>query len=181
MYIKTENGFGDGDLGNLARLLALIDAELSSINNQIRMSADPDSDGLFDTCEYFLGIAFAAIQTYIASTYGQFNISKSKALQLPPHINGDTTFVAALNAGANFWKHQEEWGLRALVVRDINMLSRQAQQTIRTIETLTPWSDYTLSNLVACLTQSSEVRVTRLIPQLVLWRDAVDSLNDGIS
>lgn len=181
MYIKTQDGFGDGDLANLEKLLALIDGELSSINDLAQRSVDPDSEGLFDRGEYLLGIALTAIQQYISSTYAQFKISRSVALRLPPNINADLTLVTALNAGANFWKHRDEWGLRAVVVRDINSLGSQAQQTIKTIEALTPWDDYTLSNLVACLTPSSELRLTELIPQLVLWRDAVDSLNTEIS
>lgn len=181
MYIKTQDGFGDGDLGNLEALLALIDGELSSIKDRARRSADPDSEGLFDTSEYFIGIALTAIQQYIASTYAQFKISKSEALQLPPTINGNLTFVAALNAGSNFWKHRDEWGMRTNVSRDIDKLVPQARQTIKTIEILTPWDDYTLSNLIACLTPSGELRLADLIPQLTQWRDSVDSLNREVS
>ena len=132
MYIKTQDGFGDGDLGNLEDLLALIDGKLSSIKDRVRRSSDPDSEGLFDTSEYFIGIALTAIQQYIASTYAQFKISKSEALQLPPTINGNLTFVAALNAGSNFWKHRDEWGIQANVSRDIDKLGSQARQTIKT-------------------------------------------------
>lgn len=181
MYIKTQDGFGDGDLANLEKLLALIDGELSSIDDLVQQSVDPGSEGLFDRVEYLLGVALTAIQQYTSCTYAQFKIGRSVALGLPPNIKPDLTLVTALNAGANFWKHMDEWGIRAVVVRDINSLSRQAQQTIRTIEALTPWDDYTLSNLVACLTPSSKLRLTELIPQLVVWRDAVDSLNAEIS
>lgn len=181
MYIKTQHGFGDSDLGNLERLLALIDAELSSINDLAIRSADPDTDGLFDRGEYLLGVALAAIQQYVASTYAQFKISRSDALRLPPSINADLTLVAALNAGANFWKHRDEWGLRAVVGHDVSDLNWRARQTIETIEVLTPWDDYTLSNLVARLTASGELRLTEFMPQLVLWRDAVDSMSAELS
>jgi hypothetical protein len=181
MYIKTEDGFGDGDLGNLENLLALIDGELSLINDQARRSADPDSDGLFDRGEYFIGIALTAFQQYITTTYAQFKISKSEALKLPPNINEDLTFIAALNAGANFWKHRDEWGLRTNVLRDIDSLGWQARQTVETIELITPWDDYTLANLIACLTPSGQLRLVELIPQLTKWRDAVDLLKREIS
>lgn len=181
MYIKTQDGFGDGDLDNLESLLAIIDGELSLIIDRARQSADPDSEGLFDRSEYFIGIALTAIQQYITSTYAQFKIVRSEALHLPPKIDDNLTFVAALSAGANFWKHRDEWGIRANVSRDVDVLNSQARQTIKAIEILTPWDDYTLSNLIACLTPSCELRLAELIPQLVQWRDAVDSMNREIS
>lgn len=181
MYIKTQDSFRDVDLANMEKLLALIDGELLSIDYLIKKSADPDSEGLFDRGEYLLGVALTAIQQYISCTYAQFKISKPDALCLPPNIKPNLTLVTALNAGANFWKHRDEWGIRAVVFRDINSLVPQARRTIKAIETLTPWDDYTLSNLVACLTPSSELRLVELIPQLVVWRDAVFSLNAEIS
>jgi len=181
MYIKTLDGFGDVDLGNLQELLSLLDGKLSSIINAARRSSDPESTGLLDAGEYFIGIALTAIQQYITSTYGQFKIDKSEALRLPPNINENLTLVAALNAGANFWKHRDEWGIGANVSREIESLSLQARQTIKMIEVLTPWDDYTLSNLLACVTPSGELRLAELVPQLASWRDAVDSLNRDIS
>lgn len=181
MYIKTKDGFGDADLANLEALFVLVDRELSSITALIKRSSDPDSDGLFDRSEYLLGIALTAIQQYLGSTYAQFKINRSEALRLPPNITVDLTFVAALNAGANFWKHRDEWGLRANVLRDRDLLKPQAQQTIEAIELLTPWDDYTLSNLVSCLTPSGELRLAELIPHLTQWRDAVDALSRELS
>ncbi|WP_457426639.1 hypothetical protein [Roseateles sp. P5_E7] len=181
MYIKTETGFGDSDLANLEALFVLIDRELSAMNALAKRSSDPDADGLFDRSEYLLGIALTAIQQYLVSTYAQFKINRSEALQLPPNVNADLTFVAALNAGANFWKHRDEWGLGINVRRDSDSLKPQARQTIEAIEMLTAWDDYTLSNLVSCLTPSGELRLAELIPPLTQWRDAVDSLNREIS
>jgi hypothetical protein len=57
----------------------------------------------------------------------------------------------------------------------------KAQKTIKMIEVLTPWDDYTLSNLLACLPPSGELRLAELVPLLVKWRDAVDMLNKDIS
>lgn len=181
MYIKTQDGFGDGDLAHLQELLNLVDEKLSSIVNAARRSSDPDSEGLLDKGEYFIGIALTAIQQYITSTYGQFKINRSEALRLPPNITEHVTLVAALNAGANFWKHRDEWGIRANVSRDTCSLSAQARQTIKMIEVLTPWDDYTLSNLLACLTPSGELRLAELMPLLVRWRASVDLLNRDIS
>jgi hypothetical protein len=181
MYIKTQDDIGDSDLGNLQDLLTLMDGKLSSIVDAVGRSADPDSEGLFDEAEYFIGVALTAIQQYMSSTYAQFKIDKSEALRLPPNINENLTFVAALNAGSNFWKHKDEWGIRANVSRDIDSLNSQARQTIKTIEVLTTWDDYTLSNLLACLTPSGELRLAELLPQLIKWRAAVGSLNREVS
>jgi hypothetical protein len=181
MFIKTSSGFADGDLSNLKRVLELIDEELDSIQSAIRKSADPETDGLLDRGEYLVGIGFAAIQQYIVGTYAQFKISKAEALKLPPTTSTGVSFAAALNAGANFWKHQDEWGLRAVVSRETDTLSPPAEQTIKTIELLTPWNDYILSNLLACLTQSNEPCFTNLAPILILWRSAVAALSREIS
>ena len=181
MYIKSGKSFGDGDLNNLERLLEIIDSELSSLSEAILKSADPDSAGLFDKGEYFVGVALTAIQQYMASTFAQFRIEKSEALRLPPHVNKSLSFAAALNAVANFWKHRDEWGIRANVARDTESLCPQARQTIKTIELLTPWDDYTLSNLLATLTASGELRLLELVSRLTQWREAVDSLNREVS
>lgn len=181
MFIKTSSGFADGDLSNLRRLLELIDEELDSIQSAVRKSIDPETDGLLDRGEYLVGIGFAAIQQYIVGTCGQFKISKAEALNLPPSTSTGVSFTSALNAGANFWKHQDEWGIRAVASRETETLGSPAQQTIKIIELLTPWDDYTLSNLLACLTQSNKPCLTSLTPILILWRSEVDALNREVS
>ena len=181
MYIKTQDGFADGDLANLERLLKIVDDELSTIDGLIRESSDPDSEGLFDRGEYMTGVALTAIQQYIGSTYSQFKINRAAALRLAPNVNPGLTLVSVLNAGANYWKHQDEWGLRAVVTRDVELLGSQAQQTIKIIESLTPWSDYTCSNLISSLVGNGKVRLMALVPQLILWRQEIDLLNAEIS
>jgi hypothetical protein len=181
MYIKTQEGFGDADLANMKRVLELLDEELALVQSRAQSSPAPDAEGHFDRAEYLVGLGFSAIQQYVASTYAQFKIARAEALRLPPSTPSGITFVAALNAGANYWKHRDEWGLRAAVARDIALLSRPAQQTIKTIEVLTPWDDYTLVNLMATLTQSSALCLTNLVPLVILWRTAVDSLNREVS
>jgi hypothetical protein len=177
MYIRTQDGFADGDLANLKRLLQILDQDLSSIQDRIEKSLEPDAEGLFDRAEYLVGVGFSAIQQYLASTYAQFKLSKSEALQLSPSTSEGITFASALNAGANYWKHRDEWGLRAGVTRDTTLLNQPAQQTIKTIEVLTPWDDYTLSNLLASLTRSNALCLTNLVPLVILWRTSVDAMN----
>ena len=181
MYIKTQDGFADGDLANLERLLKIIDDDLSSIDGLIRESSDPDSEGLFDRGEYMAGVALTAIQQFIGATYSQFKINRTTALRLAPIVNPGLSLVSVLNAGANYWKHQEEWGLTVVVSRDVELLGSQAQQTIRIIETLTPWSDYTCSNLISSLVGNGKVKMMALVPRLILWRQEIDLLSAEIS
>ncbi len=181
MYIKSQDSFGDGDLNHLEELLAIIDTKLSSITEMAQLSVDPETDGLFDAGEYFIGVAFAAIQRYIASTHGQFKITRCKALRLPPMITDSLTFVEALNAAANFWKHSEEWGIRNNVVRNVDNLCTSAQHTIKAMEKITAWDDYTLSNLLASLTPSGKLHLVELVPKLIEWRASLDALNCDIS
>ena len=117
--------YADGNMSLLRRHLELLDIELTRISSAIGKSKDPESEGLCDWGEYFVGHGFIAIQQYIASTYPQFKMEKSKALELPPMAKNGPTVVKALNAGANYWKHMEEWGLRdpkIIIQRDVDRL-----------------------------------------------------------
>jgi hypothetical protein len=81
----------------------------------------------------------------------------------------------------NYWKHLDEWGIRACVTQNLALLPHPAQQTIKTIEQLTPWADYTLSNLLTALNTSGALNLSTLIPPVILWRSAIDSLNRDLS
>ena len=176
MYIKAGNEFGDADLEFVREFLEHLDVKLLEILDKISSTPDPDSGGLFDQGEYYIGVGvgFAVAQRYITSTYPQLEIKKKDAMQLGPLVKKGLTFIEALNSGANFWKHHEEWGLDKIVTRDIEALSKQAQNTIRTIEIVTPWSDYTCSNLLAELVGESEFKLAALLPSMEEWRNDLD-------
>ncbi|MFC1751282.1 hypothetical protein ACFL2V_21080 [Pseudomonadota bacterium] len=174
MYIKAGNTFGDVDLEFIRDFLEHLDIKFTEIGRKIKDSPDPDSYGLFDKGEYYIGVGFTIAQRYITSTYPQLNIGKKEALKSGPEIRNNLTFVEALNAGANFWKHQDEWGLDSLVSRNIDELSKQAQNTIRAIEIITPWADYTCSNLLAELVGENEFKLASLLPPLEEWRNDLD-------
>ena len=130
MYLKLDDGYADGDLQLLAQHLEHLDDALAGLNDRISASPDPDAEGLLDTGEYFIGAGFAAVQRYLSATYPYLEIAKSEALTVPPDAGGGVSVVQAINAGANYWKHLDEWGLRNIVFRDMNSLSRIARQTI---------------------------------------------------
>jgi hypothetical protein len=174
MYLKLNDGYADGDLGLLTKHLECLDGVLAGVNGKISASRDPASEGLFGTGEYFIGAGFAAIQRYILATYPYLQATKWDALAIPPDAGGGVSVVQAINAGANYWKHLDEWGLRNIVDRDINSLSCIARQTIETIECLTPWADYTCSNLLAKLNGMSRVSLNLLLPLVTEWGDNLD-------
>lgn len=174
MYIKVGNDFADGDFNYLSKYLYLLDVEISKIREDIKNSRDPESDGLCDYGEYLIGHGFVAIQRYITSTYPLIGISKPQALSIEPQITNDLTFVEALNAGANYWKHLEEWGLKAIIERDTDKLTGQAKATIGTIEKVTPWDDYTCANLLAVLLNGKEMKFSLLLPKISEWRNNLD-------
>lgn len=174
MYLKSGKEFGDVDLGFIKDFLEHLDIKLARILTQIGESPDPDSEGLCDKGEFYIGVGFTIAQRYIASTYPQLQITKKDALKSGPKIRNDLTFIEALNAGANYWKHQEEWGLNKLVSRDIEGLSKQARNTIITIEMATPWADYTCSNLLAELIGEREYCLISLISSMEEWRNDMD-------
>ncbi|CAG36144.1 hypothetical protein [Desulfotalea psychrophila] len=152
MYLKIGKEFADSDFYFLTEMLEHLDFKVKAINNEISLSADPDSDRLCDKGEYFIGVGFSLIQRYISSTYPQLDVRKDDALKLGKKITDELSYIKVINAGANYWKHQDGWGLINCVTRDINALNKSAKYTINTIKLLTPWG------LVAQIEVASIVR-----------------------
>ena len=174
MYVKVENEYCDAALEFVREFLEHLDVKFIEIMKKISLSSDPDSDGLLDKGEYYVGVGFAVAQRYITDTYPQLEIKKKDAMKSGPLLKPGLSFIEALNSGANFWKHQEEWGIANIVTRNIAGLSTQAQNTITTIEIVTPWSDYTCSNLLAELVGESDVKLAALLPPMEEWRNDLD-------
>ncbi|MEK7801442.1 MAG: hypothetical protein AAB276_03215, partial [Pseudomonadota bacterium] len=176
MYLKIDNEFADADFYFLETFLKIIDNELSQIFLRIKHSSDPDSDGLCDLGEYFIGHGFSAMQRYIVSTYPQTKMKKADSLKLGPKTNDVLFFVEAVDAGANYWKHKDEWPLvintsppngldpehpdvfdkvpsdylwSIEIDRTGSHLTSQSKRTFDLITKVTPYADYTLSNLLA--------------------------------
>jgi hypothetical protein len=168
--IRTSDGIVDTDLQPLRRHLRLLDIELAQINSQIAASRDPESDGLCDAGEYFVGHGFVAIQRYLTATRCALGISISDAFNVPPMVREELSFAAALNAGANYWKHMEEW-IETLGQSDEVELKGSALKTIQRIEAVTPWEEYTCANLLALLLDGQPLELSYLVPAISEWRD----------
>jgi hypothetical protein len=189
MYMKIGNDFDDADLYFLKDILIMLDAKLLELDCKIqearRNSRDPDALGLFDRGEYIIGMGFAACQRYMTSTFCPIIVEKEIALRIGPnHENGESV-ATIINAAANYWKHCDEWRENSLtiepesdmakvIMRDFNKLTGPQKKTITQIETVTPWADYTCSNILAYLTKTRELRLSLLVPLLEEWRNQLD-------
>ena len=177
MYLKFENGFSDYDFSFLQDLFELLDSRLDHVQRNIDASSDPDGIGHFDDAEYVSGMGFIACQRYLTSTYGPLDIEKKDALRVGPFHSGGESYARIINASANFWKHVDEWP--STVRRDRHGLEPIQMETIRVIETVTPWDDYTCTNLLWSLTTPNEPRLKHLLPKLEARRAALDATRVG--
>ncbi|WP_100641522.1 hypothetical protein [Marinobacter salexigens] len=167
MYLKVGDAFADQDLKFLAELLEVIDAKVVEVSTRIASSIDPISEGLTDRGEYFIGVGLCAIQQYLTDTLTLTGVGKKRAFDLGPWHSENYTFVSVVNAAANWWKHSSEWFGKSVE----NGLATQTQKIV--VETAGSL-DYPLSNVLAKLLDTSDITLSALLPNLVLWRSAVD-------
>ena len=167
MYLKIGEEFADGEFQLLSELLAILDGEILRVQKMIRTSDNPDAEGLTDRGEYFIGVGLTAVQQYLTDTLAQTGISKKTALEIGPRYSSENTFVGVVNAAANWWKHSAEWSSQSAERAD-------ALRTQQIITDVTGSADYALSNVLSNLLGSENVSLGSLVPNLVLWRTAVD-------
>lgn len=192
VYLKVGDQYADGCFGHLKEFLRIIDCELFKIKSRIDESADPDSDGIYDLYEYMIGYGFVAIQRYMISTYPHTHMNKSDCFKHGRQLEEDLYLMEALNAGANYWKHEPEWPFSLNVGspdandlapisinRSGDNLEKNSKGTYGLITKLTEYSDYTLSNLLAVIlervSQKGELSFSSLLPFIEQWRNDSDS------
>lgn len=168
--IKVGHRYADADFTLLARHLHLLDLELTQLNAAITESRDPVSTGLCDTAEYFIGHGFVAIQRYLTATRTGLGVSVAESFGVPPLMDSGLSLAVAINAGANYWKHTEEW-IETINKSDDADLKGSALKTLQQIEAITPWEEYTCSNLLAVLLDGQALELSRLLPKIEEWRD----------
>ncbi|MEP1330090.1 hypothetical protein [Pseudophaeobacter sp.] len=191
VFIRVKNQIADSDLGLLERHLTMLDKEISEIHTSVRASRDPESDGLYDTGEYFFGQGFVAMQRYQSSVFGQFWIregfdfdpkpKREAFLDEPPYWSGDKAVARVIHAAANYWKHTDEWW-RTTWDREGGLETepkkKESDYTLDRLETVAPWGPYYCSNILAALTKTREPMLSELVPQIVDWRDGLIRLHD---
>lgn len=194
MFIISDAEILDLDITLLEDVLRPLDEALIRINERVEIakneSSDLDSSGLFDTGEHIIGLAFTACQKYMSSTFSKSGIKKEDALNCgPKHVSGERC-ARIIHAAANYWKHCDEWDkitavpipdsqMMQVITRDYGRLENRQKLAINTIENVSSWSDYTLSNVLIEITLTNKLSVLELIPILLEWRNALIS-NEAI-
>lgn len=175
VIIKVGDDFADGDFFLLTRHLGLLDQELIRLNAAIAASPDPDSEGFLEAGEYFIGHGFVAVQRYLTATRACLGVIMADAFAAPPMTTNGISLAAAINAGANYWKHMEEW-IEALNRNEQAELKGNALKTLQQLETITPWAEYSCANLLAALLNGQPLELSRLLPGIKTWRSNVFDL-----
>jgi len=165
------------ELSRLATHLKFLDSALLPINAAIKLSADPESDGLFERGEYLIGMGFVAAQRYIQTVYLAEGLKGDVALNLGEKVNDLGTHAHAIWQGANYWKHEEEWYHEVSCGRD---LKRNAEATRDNLEYYTDWDDYTCANLLSVILKGEELSLSALIPVLETWTAAVSAYKQAL-
>ncbi len=146
----------------ISNLAGSIDHELSHIENEIKISEDPDTYGIFDQYEQLIGIGFTVCQTFLVSVHEGKN-KKNYFGAGPFHSNGKS-YALITNACANYWKHHDEWKKEEL--------TPQAQSTADVISSLgvDAWSPYPLSEVFSMLLgENQQATFVNLLKCLNQW------------
>lgn len=166
MFLKFDDQYSDGELGSLCELLELLDLKLSDVHNNISDSIDPDSEGLLDKGEYFIGVGFVAMQQYMIETLLFTGVDKGKAYSLGPVHSSNMPYASLINAAANWWKHEAEWWNAGEIAEN--------NRTYSKISLVADSNEYQLSNVLASICSSSGFSLMGVVPILIEWRKSVD-------
>ena|SRR6218665_3833822 len=178
--------FNAGNLFHLEFFLRLIDERLSELYLKIEKTKDPESEGLYDLSEYLIGYGFVAVQRYMASTYPLYAIGKKESFGFGAKLKNDLTLMELIDAAANYWKHEPEWPFQVSLGQADNFgmaeisinragedFSRLEKLTYDRITKITPYSDYTLSNVLAEILKDisthTELFFRALLPFIQEW------------
>jgi hypothetical protein len=154
----------DYNLELLREVLETLDNGLVRLDRMAEQGADPDEEGLVEPREHLLGVGLAACQRYLASTAAFVHLPKTEALQYGPRHRSGETLVALVNAGANFWKHADEWAmprhtsLQALTLGTLSVLG-------------VDHAEAPLDAVFRSLCLDPSPKLVALLPHLEAWRD----------
>jgi hypothetical protein len=153
------------NLLHIRNALAPIDLALENYRIDIADHDDPDTNGIIDQYEQFLGIGFAICQTFLSSVH-KGEMKGAVFLEGPFHSSGKT-YAQITNACANYWKHNEEW--------DRSNLSKQAKGTISMFDNLSVnvWGSYPLSEMFHALIGEKSSFI-ELLSHLNSWANEIN-------
>jgi hypothetical protein len=152
----------------LSEFLNLLDTKLETMQADIGDALKSGNEGPLECAEYFIGSGFVAIQHYLTSLHNVADVDKGPALSLGPFVEKGLSYAEGMNAGANYWKHQEEWWREVLDPKK-DQLKGDSQKTLARLEKFTPWADYTCANLLYFLTKEDKLKLSSLLPYIEEW------------
>jgi hypothetical protein len=190
----------DWAIGQLEWTIGLLDPHIAEINKSIAAAGRNTNEGLFDHGEFLLGTGFTGIQRYMTAIRSWPNFNRAhfshNQLQCGPQLFDGVYFAEALNAIANFWKHQDEWWHMADGMehrKNGNNLAEKTQDFVEKVfaahhgldvtsasedeinEVLSPMYEYVCSNMMAIMVKDAPSLLSSLVPQVLAWRDALES------
>ncbi|RPA36109.1 hypothetical protein EGC79_18225 [Shewanella vesiculosa] len=154
-------------LPRLKELFAMLDVKLSEINFEINNSSDPETDGLFDKSEYFVGVGLVAAQQFLVEAASFSNIDKDNAYKLGPRHRSGIAYATAINSAANYWKHEAEWW------GGLDEIKSGTLKTLNHVGTIADTHHYQLSNFIFAVSNNKEVKLIYLIPIITEWFNSV--------
>ena len=146
----------DYERGFLSDLLGVLEAQMVDC-----AKAAVTIEVALDDFAFTTGLAFVACQRYITSTCGWLRVSKRTALGTGPRLNADLTYVEALNAAADYWKHADAWNDPAEAKRSGNT------KRVLTLMGLKPDDVYTGQDLFGKFDVGD---IREFLPILEKWR-----------
>lgn len=166
MFLVIGNEFADGELAILCELFDILDEKLAEIDRLIKKSKDPESDGLIDRGEYFIGVGFVAIQRYLVETILFTGLEKREAYSLGPAHSSGATYIDLINSCANWWKHEPEW-------HNNKVVPKNGEHSFINITNIAELPSYELSNVLSSLCGTKKISFNSIMPYLKEWRAEV--------
>lgn len=149
----------------LEKIGHFLDSQLSALSESSECCSDPDGFGLFDLQETICGMGFVALQTYITSVIGAFNIESDTAFrQGPCHGQSHLTIVSLVNHAANHWKHKDEWSMTRNDPR--------RDRILHALKEVVPSKskDYPLCGMLSALSSPHRASFRVVLDKLKMWR-----------
>ncbi|MEH6473436.1 MAG: hypothetical protein V7752_19575 [Halopseudomonas sp.] len=129
----------------------------------ISKSIDPESDGLLDRGEYFIGVGFVAIQQHLNESLIAIDINKKDAYSLGLTHPIGMSSISVINAAANWWKHEAEWFKN-------DHVPKNGERTVEIIMGISNQHEYALSNVLSSFSESKLLSFTRnIVPHIETW------------
>ena len=162
-YLRLDDRIYDPDYELLEDILRTLDHGWDVTAEASAKCSGPNEAEFIDRLEYIAGIGLTACQRYIASTYPYSGKNRKAAFLLPPMHSPGTSYVSLINAGANYWKHADEWELEP---------ESRRKTTLSTLKTALKEEEmgFLCSNLLCTLVGNDPLPFSRIQKLLIEWR-----------